>query len=217
MRKIVSSLLLIWIYQSLCGAHRSIGRWEGSSCIADLAPPPRLKLRRRREKITSSPAVAHWGICRSDPLLGGLTGAVTCWNAPEAVASPSSFYLKSVITTSFYLDLTHTVELGQQSKLQWLIFCLSQFVMTNMVHGTIHSERVEWSSVLSGWCGSGFVQVVSEAPAAIWWAQSGSLSVMLTWIITAKSQQLIHLSAPSYGILHTLERFLWILRHTHAI
>lgn len=41
--------------------------WERSSCNSDLAPPPHLKPRRKREKITSSPAVARRGICRSDP------------------------------------------------------------------------------------------------------------------------------------------------------
>lgn len=142
MRKIVSSLLLIWIYQSLCGAHRSIGRWEGSSCIADLAPPPRLKLRRRREKITSSPAVAHWGICRSDPLLGGLTGAVTCWNAPEAVASTSSFILNlwllpvfistSLIQWNWASNQNFSDSLFVCHSLWWLIWYTALFIQREL-------------------------------------------------------------------------------------
>lgn len=64
------------------------------------------------KKITSSPAVAHRGICRSGPLLGGLTGAASCWNAPQAVASTSGETeagpnLSSEITSSYYLSSSH--------------------------------------------------------------------------------------------------------------
>lgn len=67
---------------------RGMWLWERSSWPGP--SPLALKLRCRREKITSSPVVAHWGICRSGPLFGGLTGAASCWNAPQAVASTSS-------------------------------------------------------------------------------------------------------------------------------